>query len=74
MTSKITVELSEEEALVLFDWLARFNKRAVTQSFGDQSEQRVLWNLEAALEQKLVAPFDPNYFALLKAARDALRD
>lgn len=67
------IELAEDEALVLFEWLSRFNKTGRA-AFEDQAEQRALWNLEAALEKVLVAIFDPRYAELLAAARQRLRD
>ena len=46
------MELSHDEALVLIDWLFRFNA-AENNAFEDQAEQRVLWDLECRLESKL---------------------
>lgn len=71
---KTQLELSRDEALVLFDWITRFNNRDEETSFEDQAEQRVLWNLEAMLEQVLVEPFDSNYEAILAKARAKVRD
>jgi hypothetical protein len=65
--------LSREEALVLFEWITRFNKSPGT-TFEDQAEERVLWNIEAILESVLVEPFRPDYSAQLARARDAVRD
>ena len=70
---KILIGLTPDEALVFFDWIARFNKREDTR-FEDKAEQRVLWNLEAELESALAAPLDPNYGIMLAAARDRVRD
>lgn len=70
---KVQFELSRDEALVLFEWLARFNK-ATDQRFADQAEQRVLWDLEAMLESELAEPFASNYDELLAAARSRVRD
>ena len=68
----VDLRLSGDEALVLHDWVARFN--ASDPTFDDQAEQRALWNLEALLERHLVAPLDADYDAALAAARDRLRD
>jgi hypothetical protein len=73
MSGQIVVELTEDEALVLFDYLVRTNKSEQRESV-DQAEQRALWNLEAVLEKTLVAPFDPKYSELVAAARERLRD
>lgn len=70
---KVLLELSRDEAIVLFDWLSRFN-RSANESFSDQAEQRVLWDLEAALESHLAEPFAENYDEVLAAARSRVRD
>jgi hypothetical protein len=69
----VILELSRDEALVLFEWLSRFHEDE-SRTFEDQAEQRVLWNLEAMLEKTLVEPFDPNDAELLAAARANVRD
>lgn len=69
---KVALNLSREEALVLFEWLHRFNSE--DQTFEDQAEQRVLWDIEAMLESELVEPLDPKYAELLAAARARVRD
>ena len=69
----INLELSREEALVLFEWISRFNK-SESSSFEDQAEQRILWDLEAMLESKLFEPFDANYPEMLARARAKVRD
>ena len=53
MAEPVTLTLSREEALVLFEWLHRFNDEE-GHRFEDQAEERVLWNLEASLESRLV--------------------
>ena len=73
MNDSVNVTLSRDEALVLFDWLARFNAEE-GHPFADQAEQRALWNLAAVLESTLVEPLKPDYDALLSAARARLRD
>lgn len=71
MSGDVAVRLSQDEALILFDWLTRFN---VSESeFDDQAEQRVLWNLEAQLET-LVPVLAPDYRVLLEQARGRVRD
>jgi hypothetical protein len=68
-----TIVLSSDEALVLFEWVARFNASGDAK-FEDQAEQRALWNLEAMLESVLTEPLKPEYAKLLDAARARLRD
>ena len=71
--SRVSIELTADEALVLFDWLARFNQGDKS-TFEDIAEQRVLFDLESKLESSLALPFDPNYKGLLAKARNRLRD
>lgn len=70
---KVTLELTSDEALVFFDWLARFNRRDPV-GIEDQAEQRVLFDLEAMLESTLTAPLEADYKGLLAAARGRVRD
>lgn len=71
---EISIRLSREQALVLFEWLARTGTADVPAVFKDQAEQRVLWDLESALEAKLTEPLREDYRNLVAAARAALRD
>ena len=73
MDEKVTIELNGDEALILFDWIKRFNEKE-SNDFEDQAEERVLWNLEALLERSLVAPLTSEYKTLLMKARDRMRD
>jgi hypothetical protein len=43
----VTLSLTHDEALVLFEWL---HSNEGKHAFSDQSEQRVLWELEAFAE------------------------
>ncbi|MBN9295195.1 MAG: hypothetical protein J0G96_14555 [Flavobacteriia bacterium] len=72
--NKIILELSNEEALVLLNWLFRFNETDNTVFFEDQAEERVLWDIEAALEKTMPETFSDNYSELLLKARNKLRD
>lgn len=69
---QVNLALTPDEALVLFEWLARFN--ATENEFADQAEQRVLWDLESMLESALIGPLRPDYTVLLSAARERVRD
>jgi hypothetical protein len=73
MAEHVTLNLTRDEAIVFFEWLARFNAEEGRQ-FEDQAEQRVLWNLEASLESTLVEPLEPDYAQILVAARSRVRD
>ena len=73
MSGSVTLLLTSDEALVLFELLSRYsnsNQLAVE----DQAEQRALWNLQCLLEGQLVEPFRSDYDDLLRNARDRLRD
>ena len=72
-SKKVKIELTSDEALVLYDWLTRFNQRADT-DFADQAEERVLFDLEALLEKALVAPLQSDYANALAQARSKVRD
>lgn len=70
---EIVVRLTPDEALVLHAWLADNNERRAL-LIADQSEQRVLWDLEAALEPQLPVLLSSTYQQDLEIARAALRD
>ena len=67
------LELSVDEALVLFEFVNRFSE-SDRLSIADQAEARALWNLCCLLQKQLVEPFSPDYTLLLQQARDRLRD
>ncbi len=68
MTSElVSITLTRDEALVLFEWLARSDDASLLQT-EHPAEQRVLWKLEGQLE-KQVNGFSPNYKDLLDQAR-----
>ena len=71
---KVSIELSNEEALVLLNWLFRFNEGDNPDLFEDQSEERILWDLEASLEKITSATFEKNYSEVLERAREKVRD
>jgi hypothetical protein len=70
---RISIELTQDEALVLFELLSRFSGDKPLM-IEDQAEQRVLWDMTASLEKELVQPFQDNYAASLEKARAAVRD
>lgn len=69
----VHIELSDDEAVVLFDWLSRHDDPNALK-FQDQAEQRVLWDLLAHLENALDAPLSPDYENRLANARAEVRD
>lgn len=69
----VAIELTGDEALVLFEWIKRFNA-GDARDFEDQAEERVLWDIEAVLEKALVAPFERDYDRRLAEARATVWD
>lgn len=69
----VRIELTSDEALVLFEFLRRFSDSEVIAT-EDQAEQRVLWNLCCVLEKVLMEPFSESYPELVAEARNRLRD
>lgn len=63
-----TIELSNAQALVLFELLSRFSDNAELE-IKDPSEERVLWNMCCQLEKALTEPFHNDYAELLSMAR-----
>ena len=72
--SSINIKLSKEEAIVLLEFLGRVNEKERLGLFEDQSEQRVLWNIECILEKNLSEPFSQDYHDIVKRAREQVRD
>ena len=70
----ISVKFTDEEAIVLFEWLSKFNEAERPALFQDQAEQRVLFDLEAELEKVISQTFDSNYMEKLSSARQKIRD
>jgi hypothetical protein len=70
----ISIQLSNDEALVLLEWLINFNQTKHPEFFEDQAEERVLFDLEALLEECVPELLEPNYIDSLAKARKAIRD
>ena len=68
MQEPMTLNLSDDEALVLFDLLSRNEEKDVIAVQGE-AEASVLANLLVQLERQLVEPFQPDYRELLDSAR-----
>ena len=69
------IEISEDEALVLFDLLQSFEESdETTNALRHVAERNVLWALTAQLEKQLVPPFKEEYAALLSAARTRVEE
>ena len=70
----IKISITKDEALVLFEFLVRFNKTVRSEIFDDQAEQKTLWILEAQLEKQLLEPFKSDYIQIITEARKRIRD
>ena len=64
------IPLTRAEVVVLFDFLTRYSETDQLM-IEDQAEQRVLWNLQCALE-RIILPGHP--YPTLGEARRSLRD
>jgi len=73
--ARIVIELPRAQALVLYEFLARFSDDQKHKlEIQDQAEERVLWDMCCDLEKALGEQFRPDYAELLKKAREAVRD
>ena len=72
----ITLTITNDEALVLYEFLARFNEGEPDRPdiFEDQAEKKALWIIECLLQEQLVEPFKPDYMDLVYEARNKIRD
>ena len=68
----VQITLENDEALVLFEFLSRFEKERVL-SIEHEGERTALWNLLCLFEKELTEPFKPEYLELVAAARERLR-
>ena len=73
MKEDITIHLTKDEALVLFDFLGRFNQTTHTHIFQDQADRQPLWAIETQLDKVLVEPFKPDYLDIIREVRNRNR-
>lgn len=66
------LELTNDQALVLFEWLARLDEEDAF-PVEDPAEEQVLWNLHGQLERALSEPFQGNYRELVERARQRVK-
>ncbi|MBS2214030.1 hypothetical protein KEM09_21660 [Carboxylicivirga mesophila] len=74
MKNNITIQMTSDEAIVLYEFLCRFNNQKETTDLQDQSEQRALWDIETILEKQLIDTFKSDYLAIVEQARNKIRD
>jgi hypothetical protein len=70
----VTVTLTSDEALVLFELLHRWEDSGELNGLLQRGEQIALWALSALLERILVEPFEGNYSELVDDARRRLAE
>jgi hypothetical protein len=68
----VTVTLTPDEALVLFDLLHRWEGASGPEATLFPGEQVALWALSCSLESILIEPFADNYQELVDQARERL--
>lgn len=73
MDEDIPIRFSLDRMIVLYDLVSRLNEGNEFR-FEDQSEQRVLWDLESELERKLPTVLSVDYRSQLRRARGRIRD
>jgi hypothetical protein len=67
-----TINLTQAEAVVLFEFLSRFDENDQLGIY-DKAEELVLRNILGAFERVLVEPFAADYLEKLEAARETVR-
>ena len=71
MSESITITLSRDEGLVLFEFFARFCESDDDDfTLRHTAEYLAFMRMSAQLDKLFVEPFDPKYKDLLRAARD----
>ncbi len=75
MNNETIIKLTNDQIIVLWELLFRINsKNLLKDFFEDQSEQRVLWDLEWILEKNTSTILSENYITSLKKARENIKD
>lgn len=72
MHERINIELSQAEALLLFEALTKLDEQRVLDSAVGEEERTAVWALEAVLEKSLPV-FAPDYAALVAAAKREIK-
>ena len=72
MSDKYKIELTKDEAVVLFEFLSRFTQDDKLE-IKNQSENRVLWDILSRLEEDMTEPLELNYKEILAQAQERLK-
>ena len=70
MSENISITLSRDEGLVLFEFFSRFSGDGDDFTLRHTAEYLAFMRMSAQLDKLFVEPFDPKYKDLLRAARD----
>jgi enoyl-CoA hydratase/carnithine racemase len=70
--TEVTVTLSSDQALVLFELLDRWEDSDAIDTVLLRGEQEALWALSGCLERILAEPLTTNYRQLVEQARQRL--
>jgi hypothetical protein len=70
---QVTVTISQDDALVLFEFFDRFGKTE-SLSFAHAAEYLALMKISAQIDQYVVAPFKENYWSLLQLAHERVAE
>jgi hypothetical protein len=65
---EMTLQVTRQEALVLFEWLAK-QEAIGTKAFQHPAEEKVLWKLQGQLEARLPELFAADYADIVAEAR-----
>lgn len=72
MSENVTITLSHDEALVLFEFFSRFCEEDDDFTLRHTAEYLAFMRVAAQLDKAIVEPFRPEYAELLQAARDRI--
>lgn len=72
MSENINITLSQDEALVLFEFFSRFCDDDDSFTMRHNAEYIAFMRISAQLDKTLVEPFKPQYRELLHSAQDRI--
>jgi len=73
MDNEVNINLTEDEAWVLFEFVRRFSDTDKLE-IKDQAEERAIWNLTCIFEKTLHQEKDIDYKKFIEECRERLRD
>ena len=68
----VSITLTADEALVLFEWIAA-RENSADPNGSPAPEDMALWTIKASLDRQLIEPFSPDYKDRVEAARSRLK-